>query len=627
MISKRTIATRMNRARKCLADTVRLPRMLAVVLAGITVMAASVTAHAAIFNVNNSADTVDSSPGDGNCADAFGNCTLRAAVMEANALPGAHTINLPAGTYILAIAGRGENAAATGDLDITGNLTITGAGAALTFIDGGTIDRVFDVLPGAVARLDGITVRNGNPGPGGATGGGISNAGTMVLSNSTVASSTAGDGGGIYNGGTMAVEGSLVVGNAGNGGAFSDTDGLGGGISNSGTMTVNNSTVSGNTAPGVYWWGVAGGGIFNDEGMVTVTASTISGNTVGSGVVNLNGNVIIENSTVSGNTGSTGLGGGGIFNASFGAHATLSLISSTVAANLADAPDGFGGRGNALAEYGSPPGSITVKNSILASVVGGGLTCYTAPLNSLGHNLASDNSCGLSGSGDLNNTDPMLGPLAANGGQTMTHALLDASPAIDAVPVPNCTNAAGVALVIDQRGVSRPQGPACDMGAFEHLPPGLPCPSGAKVNVRWHYSANGSSGGWSGTKSTSCVDGSVAIGPQAMEGDLKVAPGATLKVGYDFTLPGNTSHFSALVSNAKVVFQARCVSGAAPSIASFTATMPNATYSVTDQSWYPSADQRSSLVFERSLSVPDLCGGGQVRLDKGGVFSAVVLLN
>lgn len=584
-------------------------------------------ANAAIFNVNNSADTVDSSPGDGNCADAFGNCTLRAAVMEANALAGAHTINLPAGTYTLVIAGKGENAAATGDLDITGDLAIMGAGAASTIIDGGAIDRVFDVLPGAVAMLDGVTVRNGNPGPGGATGGAISNTGTMVLSNSTVASSTAGVGGGIYNGTSMVVEGSLVVGNSGNGGAYSDTDGLGGGIFNSGTLTVNNTTVSGNTAPGVYWWGVAGGGIFNDEGMVTVTASTISGNTFGSGVVNLNGNVIIQNSTVSGNTGSTGFGGGGIFNASFGAHATLSLISSTVTGNVADAPNGFGGRGNALGEYGSPPGSITVKNSILDSVAGGGLTCYTAPLNSLGHNLASDNSCGLSGEGDLNDIDPMLGLLADNGGPTLTHALLDASPAIDAVPVPDCTDAAGVALVIDQRGEGRPQGPACDMGAFEHLPPGLPCPSGAKVNVRWHYSANGSSGGWSGTKSTSCVDGSVAIGPQAMEGDLKVAPGATLKVGYDFTLPGNKSHFSAFISNAKVVFQARCVSGAVPSSSSFTATMPNTTYSVTDQSWYPSGDQRSSLVFEGSLAVPDLCGGGQVRLDKGGTFSAVVLLN
>ena len=153
------------------------------------------------------------------------------------------------------------------------------------------------------------------------------------------------------------------------------------------------------------------------------------------------------------------------------------------------------------------------------------------------------------------------------------------------------------------------------------------CPGGQKVNVRWHYSANGSSGSWSGTKSTSCQDGSVSIGPQAMEGDLKVAPGTTLKVGYDFTLPGNTSSFTADVSNAAVVFQAACASGAAPSASTFTVAIPNETYSVTNQSWYPSGDQSNPLVYQGSIGVPDLCGGGLVRLNKGGTFTATVLLH
>ncbi len=65
-----------------------------------------------------------------------------------------------------------------------------------------------------------------------------------------------------------------------------------------------------------------------------------------------------------------------------------------------------------------------------------------------------------------------------------------------------------------------------------------PCPPGTKINFRWHYSANGSSGSWSGTKSVICP-GSLTMGPQAMEGDLKVSPGTTLKAGYDFTVPGN----------------------------------------------------------------------------------------
>jgi hypothetical protein len=151
------------------------------------------------------------------------------------------------------------------------------------------------------------------------------------------------------------------------------------------------------------------------------------------------------------------------------------------------------------------------------------------------------------------------------------------------------------------------------------------CPSGTKVNVRWHYSANGSSGSWSGTKSTNCQDGSVAIGPQAMEGDLKVAPGTTVKVGYDFSLSGNKSSYTAQVSGAKVVFQARCVSGLPPSQSTMTVSLSDSTYSVTNQNWYPSGDQSSPLVYQGSIAVPDLCSGGQVRLDKGGTFTASVM--
>jgi hypothetical protein len=147
------------------------------------------------------------------------------------------------------------------------------------------------------------------------------------------------------------------------------------------------------------------------------------------------------------------------------------------------------------------------------------------------------------------------------------------------------------------------------------------------VNARWHYSANGSSGSWSGTQSTSCQDGSVSIGPQAMEGDLKVAPGTTLKVGYDFTLPGNTSAFTADVSNAAVVFQAACASGAATSASTLTVPTADQSYSVTNQAWYPSGDQRSPLVFQGLTAVPDLCNGGLVRLNHGGTFTATVLLH
>jgi len=154
----------------------------------------------------------------------------------------------------------------------------------------------------------------------------------------------------------------------------------------------------------------------------------------------------------------------------------------------------------------------------------------------------------------------------------------------------------------------------------------ISCPPSGSVNARWHYSANGSAGSWSTTGSTSCKNGSVVIGPQAMAGDLKVMPGAPLMVGYDFALPGNTATFTASVSNPRVGFTARCVSGAAPSTGTFTVSMPNQTYTVSNQNWYPSGDQQSPLVYQGTIAVPDLCGSGKVRLDQGGTFSATILL-
>src|SRR5512132_2100312 len=145
-------------------------------LAGI-LMAVPQSAAAATFNVNTTSDTVDVTPGNGVCADSLGACSLRAAVMEANASAGADTISIPAGTYTLTRApfddefnfdGARED---IGDLDIlNGDLTIVGAGAASTIIDGGNIDRVFDInsgytfspgTPGNV-RIESVTLRHGN---------------------------------------------------------------------------------------------------------------------------------------------------------------------------------------------------------------------------------------------------------------------------------------------------------------------------------------------------------------------------------------------------------------------------------------------------------------------------------
>src|ERR1051326_517059 len=181
-----------------------LPFFAWIVLAG--------SAQALTFTVNSTTDAVDANPGNGVCATAAGQCTLSAAIQEANASHGADTISLPAGTYTLTIAGRNEDAAATGDLDIddsssNSTLTINGAGAATTIIamgngtDGKGLDRVFHIMSNAA--ISGVTIRNGHVLD---MGGGIYNTsnltsgGSLTLTNVVITANSAdNDGGGIQN--------------------------------------------------------------------------------------------------------------------------------------------------------------------------------------------------------------------------------------------------------------------------------------------------------------------------------------------------------------------------------------------------------------------------------------------
>ena len=161
---------------------------------------------------------------------------------------------------------------------------------------------------------------------------------------------------------------------------------------------------------------------------------------------------------------------------------------------------------------------------------------------------------------------------------------------------------------------------------FNQPPPPPPpnCSGVQSLNARWHYSAGGSAGSWSGTARCPS-NGQLSMGPQAMEGDLKVPPGQTIGVGYDFTLPGNSSSHMVTFSNPQVVFsQVECASGATPSSSSFAVLMPTRSYTVTTSQWYPSGDQKSTLVYQGSISTPNLCGGGSLRLQNGGAFSASV---
>jgi len=166
----------------------------------------------------------------------------------------------------------------------------------------------------------------------------------------------------------------------------------------------------------------------------------------------------LNNSTVSGNKAVTY--GGGIINESDklrgcnGAVATLN--NSTVTGNTA------GTYGGGIAQYHDNtalyPATITLKNSIVADNIGNPGSNCRGTITSLGHNLSNDETCGLTGPGDLPGDLAMLGPLTGNGGPTETHALLPGSKAIDAGDCPPGA---------DQRGVVRPRGAGCDIGAYE----------------------------------------------------------------------------------------------------------------------------------------------------------------
>jgi hypothetical protein len=228
----------------------------------------------------------------------------------------------------------------------------------------------------------------------------------------------------------------------------------GGGIFNRGTLTVTNSTVSGNAARGMPG---KGGGILN-LGTLTVTNSTVTGNSVsgafgagwGGGIEN-QGTAAVNNSTVSGNSATAG--GGGIFNL----QGSVTINNSTVSGNSVH----FAGDGGGIA------GTVTLQNSIVASNSGG--NCKSGVVSN-GYNLSSDGTCNFHNTGDLNNTDPKLGPLQNNGGPTQTEALLPGSPAIDAGNPSGCTDGSGHLLTTDQRGMPRPDHEdtgGCDMGAYE----------------------------------------------------------------------------------------------------------------------------------------------------------------
>jgi hypothetical protein len=318
---------------------------------------------------------------------------------------------------------------------------------------------------GTMTLIDTTITRNTATADSGVSdGGGIYNDGTATISNSTMNYNSIGaaggegfsHGGGIYNAGVISVAGTTLNGNF----TFGAVSAYGGGIYNTGTLALADSTVTGGDASSVY--GPAyGGGIYNTASLM-VEATTIDDNSAGSpgccgirGGIDNAGTVSLVNTTITGNN--AGVGGQGIYNSG-----TLYLADSTVDGNR----DFLIRGGEAITNASTQNHAIIAIGSILSSsgvpsVSGGSGGAF----QSLGHNLFSDKPDFPVDSTDQINTNAMLGPLAGNGGPTLTQALLPGSPAINAgVAVPGVTT--------DQRGVYRPQGAAPDIGAFEvQLPP------------------------------------------------------------------------------------------------------------------------------------------------------------
>jgi CSLREA domain-containing protein len=486
----------------------RLIRLAAVMAATILASWGAHPALAASIVVNSAADNVTA---NNNL------CTLREAINNANANSDTTLGDCTAGSGNDTISFASGLSGATITLSLglpalTGNLTVNGSSLASPLaINGQDLYRVFSVSPGVSFTLTRLIIRDAGGGAGAAI---WRNGGTVTVNRTTFTSNTAtGQGGAIfsYSVGSVTVNQSTFSGNTAgtSGGAVHIVDG---------TFTVSRSTFSGNSAP-------SGGAIFNDDDNVTITNSTLSGNGAGSsgGAVFHGGGTL----TVSGSTFSSNMAdnsdGGGIYMGS----GTLTVTNSTFSGNTAPNINGFaGGRGGGIFSGG---GTVTVRNSTLsgnsAASSGGGIftgvlnyantivanstggDCVTIFVGTNIENLVEDGSCAAALTGD-----PMLGPLADNGGPTKTMALLNSSPAIDAGS--NATCAAAPVNNLDQRGRPRPldgdgNGTAtCDIGAYEAPKPTIttitadrPDPSMLSQSVAVHVTVSSVSSTPTGTVS------------------------------------------------------------------------------------------------------------------------------
>ncbi len=330
---------------------------------------------------------------------------------------------------------------------IAHDVTLTGAGAAATIVDGTGLmtGTLVSVEPSATAVISGLTVQYGLADEG--YGGGVTSGGALTLMNAVLQDNSGGSAGGLYQfGGAVTVINSVVSGNDGDTGGMAVTNG---------GLTVMSSTVNANSG--------SVGGIGVDNAALTLTSATVSGNS-GGGILN-GGVATLVNSTIGGNIG-IGLDNVGV----------SALYNSTVSGNS---------RTGILSEGHTP---VSLANTIVGDNIGPDCVGILA---SQGYNLLGSGD-GCSGlvegvDGDRVGLDPRLGPLGDNGGPTATRALLPGSAAIDGGNPGGCMDENGRAIAIDQRGLSRPDSVnrRCDIGAYEEQspPPGVATPVPTATNA------------------------------------------------------------------------------------------------------------------------------------------------
>ena len=444
-------------------------------------LALSPAASAVTFGVDSMLDAVDVAPGDGLCLTAAGTCTLRAAVQESNALPSFDSVILPAGTFDLTLPGAGEDACASGDLDVTDPMNLFGSGSDVSIVRAANADRILDVRLDAsgLASVSDIRLEGGSLGSAGEGAGIDVRAGTFNLKHAVVARCSTGTDG--LGGGVCLHDGTALIstvtfiacaaGDSGFGGALAilgnaatvmdcvfeadstGTNGGGGGIAVlAGAAMVSRSLFTSCRATfggGAY----LGGATANME----IATSTLRDGyaTSGGGVDIAMGRLTMLNSTLSGNQ--AVLDGGGL-HAAVGSSANL--INCTIASNTAMRG---GGASNAGAQ-------LLASDTIFADGVATQAPDMGGDLESQGYDLIED-VAGTNLLGDLTTNligmDPALGPLQMNGGPTPTQALGGGSPATDAGSPIAPGSGGGACETTDQRGAIRPIGPACDIGAFE----------------------------------------------------------------------------------------------------------------------------------------------------------------